>query len=68
MLFAGKVQRLLQDLHRMRDSQRYAAHRGSIQGEINYFTENKERMRYDIYRASRHFRLVAAASKAHVRT
>jgi hypothetical protein len=53
MLFAGKVQRLLQDLHRMRDSQRYAAHRDFIQGEINYFTDNKERMRYDIYRASK---------------
>jgi hypothetical protein len=40
-------------LHQLRDSLRYATHRDFIQGEINYFTENKERMRYDIYRASK---------------
>ncbi len=51
-LFAGKIQKVLQEWHQLRDSLRYAAHRDFIQGEINYFTENKERMRYDIYRAS----------------
>ena len=27
--------------------------RDLIQGQINYFTDNKERMRYDVYRAMR---------------
>jgi hypothetical protein len=53
MLFAGKVQKLLHELHEMRDTAKHRAYRDFIQGEINYFTENKERMRYDLYRASR---------------
>ncbi len=28
-------------------------HRDLIQGQIDYFTDNKERMKYDAYRASR---------------
>ena len=52
-LFAGKVEKFLQELHEIRDTAEHAAHRDFIQGEINYFTDNKERMHYDIYRASR---------------
>jgi len=53
MLFAGKPEKVLQELHKVRDSAKYAPHRDFIQGEINYFTDNKKRMRYDLYRASK---------------
>ena len=50
-LFAGRVQKFLHELRQIRDTASYRAHRDFIQGEINYFTENKNRMRYDVYRA-----------------
>jgi hypothetical protein len=53
MLWAGKVQKFLQELHEMRDAGQHSAHRDFIQGKIDYFTDNEERMRYDIFRASR---------------
>ena len=53
MLSAGKVQRLLRELHEIRDTAKHRAHRDLIQGELDYLTENKHRMRYDIYRAAR---------------
>jgi len=53
MLFAGKVQKLLQELRQIRDTAKYRAHRDFIQGEINYFSDNKDRMRYDLFRARR---------------
>ena len=49
----GKVQKLLQELRQIRDMASYRAHRDFIQGEINYFTDNSERMHYDRYRARR---------------
>jgi hypothetical protein len=52
-LFAGKVQKFLQELRQLRDTAKYRAHRDFIQGQINYFTENKDRMRYDRYLACR---------------
>ena len=52
-LFAGRVQKFFQELRQIRDTAKYKAHRDFIQGEINYFTDNKDRMRYDIYRARR---------------
>lgn len=52
-LFAGKVQKFLQELRQLRDTPKHRGHRDFIQGEINYFTENKDRMRYDRYRACR---------------
>lgn len=52
-LFAGKVQKFLQEVHQIRDTAKQRANRDFIQGEINYFMENKERMRYHIYRASK---------------
>jgi len=52
-LFAGKVQKFLQELRQIRDTAKYRAHRDFIQGEINYFTDNKDRMHYDRYRACR---------------
>jgi hypothetical protein len=52
-LFAGRVQKFLHELCQIRDTASYRAHRDFIQGEINYFIENKNRMRYDVYRARR---------------
>jgi hypothetical protein len=53
MLWAGKVLRFLEELHQMRDAPQYSAYRDFIQGKIDYFTDNKERMHYDAYRAAR---------------
>jgi hypothetical protein len=53
MLFEGKGEEFLQELHQIRDSGEYAQNRDFIQGEINYFDENKERIHYDRYRAMR---------------
>jgi hypothetical protein len=53
ILWTGKVQKLLQELHEMRDVAKHIAHRDFIQGQIDYFTENRKRMKYDDYRASR---------------
>jgi len=52
-LFAGNVQKLLHELRQIRDTAKYRGHRDFIQGEINYFTDNKDRMHYDRYRACR---------------
>jgi hypothetical protein len=52
-LWAGKVQDFLQELHEIRDRAEHRAYRDFIQGQIDYFSENKERMKYDTYRASR---------------
>ena len=48
-LHNGKVTNLIAQLRRLRDRHR-GAKRQMLQGEINYFQENKERMRYDRYR------------------
>jgi hypothetical protein len=53
MLFDGNVVRFLQELHEIRDAAEQAQNRDLIQGEINYFEANKERMHYDRYRAMR---------------
>ena len=37
----------------MRDSGEHAQNRDFIQGQINYFDDNKERIHYDRYRAMR---------------
>jgi len=52
-LWAGKVEKLLRELHEIRDMAEHKQYRDLIQGQIDYFTDNKERMRYDAYRASR---------------
>jgi hypothetical protein len=52
-LWAGKVQKFLQELHEIRDRAEHRAYRDFIQGQIDYFNENKERMKYDTHRASR---------------
>jgi hypothetical protein len=52
-LWAGKVQKFLQELHEIRDAAQYSAYRDFIQGQIDYFTANRARMKYDAYRASR---------------
>ncbi len=52
-LFAGRVRKFLQELRQIRDTAKYRAHRDCIQGEINYFTDNKDRMHYDRYRVRR---------------
>jgi hypothetical protein len=53
MLWDGKVQQFLQELHALRDMAEHRDYRDLIQGQINYFTDNKERMKYDTYRVSR---------------
>jgi len=53
MLWAGKVQKFLHELHEIREVGQHSTHRDFIQGQIDYFTANRERMRYDAYRASR---------------
>jgi hypothetical protein len=52
-LWAGKVERFLRELHEIRDMAEHRQYRDLIQGQIDYFTDNKERMKYDPYRASR---------------
>jgi len=53
MLFDGNVVRFLQELHTIRDAVQHKQNRNFIQGETNYFEQNKERMHYDRYRAMR---------------
>ena len=53
MLWAGKVEKFLRELHEIRDMGEHRQYRDLVQGEIDYFTDNKERMKYDAYRASR---------------
>lgn len=52
-LWAGKVEKFLRELHEIRDMAEHKERRDLIQGEIDYFSDNKERMKYDIYRASK---------------
>jgi hypothetical protein len=52
-LWDGKVQQFLQELHELRDMAEHRDNRDLILGQINYFTDNKERMKYDTYRLSR---------------
>ena len=49
-LYDGKIATIIAQLKRLRDQHR-GAKRQLLQGEINYFQDNKERMRYDRYRA-----------------
>ena len=53
MLWAGKVEKFLRELQEVRDMVEHRQYRDLIQGQIDYFTDNKERMKYDAYRASR---------------
>jgi len=53
MLFDGKGEKFLQELRQIRDVGEHAQNRDFIQGEINYFDDNKERIHYDRYRAMR---------------
>ena len=52
-LSAGKVKSFLQELHHIRDGCELGALWDFVDGEINYFTDNQSRMRYDIYRAAK---------------
>lgn len=52
-LWAGKVEKFLHELHEIRDMAEHRQYRDLIQGQIDYFTNNKVRMKYDAYRASR---------------
>jgi hypothetical protein len=52
-LFAGRIEEFLQELRLLRDAAEYRGHRDFLQGAINYFSENKQRMRYDKYRRMR---------------
>jgi hypothetical protein len=52
-LWAGKVEKFLHELHEIRDMAEHREYRDLIQGQIDYFTDNKERMKYDAYRATR---------------
>ena len=47
---SGKVSKVIAELRVIRDGCR-GARRHLLQGQINYFEENKERMRYDRFRA-----------------
>lgn len=47
---SGKVSKVIAELRVIRDGCR-GARRQLLQGQINYFEENKERMRYDRFRA-----------------
>jgi hypothetical protein len=53
MLTDGDIVTVLQELHEIRDAAEHAQNRDFIQGEINYFEANKDRMHYDRYRAMR---------------
>ena len=50
MLLQGKAQQVIVELKRLRDRCR-GAKRDLLQGEINYFEDNVNKMRYDQYRA-----------------
>ncbi len=52
-LWEGKVETFLQELHVIRDMVEHRDYRDLIQGQIDYFTDNKERMQYDVYRGAR---------------
>jgi hypothetical protein len=52
-LWAGEVEKFLHELHEVRDMAEHGQYRDLIQGQIDYFTNNKARMKYDAYRASR---------------
>lgn len=52
-LWAGKVEKFLHELREIRDMAEHREYRDLIQGQIDYFTDNKERMKYDAYRAAR---------------
>jgi len=49
MFKKGKVEKVLKELREIRDAQGRTLLRDCLQGEINYFDQNKHRMRYDKY-------------------
>ena len=52
MLWSGCVAAVIKELQELHDSGRYTEKQNhDIQGEINYFTENQERMDYPLYRS-----------------
>ena len=50
MFLESQVQVVIDELRQLRDAIRSTAKRHTIQGEINYFEDNKERMDYKRYR------------------
>ena len=52
-LFAGRVKSFLRELHHIRDGCELGELWDFVDGEINYFTDNQSRMRYDLYRAAK---------------
>ena len=53
MLWDGHVGKLLSELKQRRDDGRHQAHHDLIQGQINYFQQNAQRMDYQLYRSMR---------------
>ena len=51
MLWDGHVGKFISELKQMRDDGRGHAQRDLIQGQINYFQENSQRMDYQLYRS-----------------
>jgi hypothetical protein len=49
----GEVKSFLQELHQIRDGCQMGPLWDFVQGEINYFTDNQNRMEYSLYRAAR---------------
>ena len=51
LLFDGRIQEFLLELHHLRDAAENAQHRDFIQGAIKYFQDNQDRIHYERYRA-----------------
>jgi hypothetical protein len=52
-LWDGHVEKFLQELRTVHDLTEHREHPDYIQKKIDYFTKNKDRMKYDLYRAMR---------------
>jgi len=52
-LFEGKVASFLEELRHLRDGCEFGELWDFVDGEIKYFTDNENRMRYDLYRAAK---------------
>ena len=53
VLFDGHVESFLHELRHIRNECQSGELRDFVEGEIKYFTDNHNRMRYDLYRAAR---------------
>jgi hypothetical protein len=53
MLWEGGIERFLAELRALREAAAHSGRRDYIQGQLNYFSDNKERMHYGRYRAEK---------------